>query len=189
MKARTMLKLAVCCVALFVLALFVWNAVTTFNEEYFDIDANIPAALLDEKALPQQRSFRMGFTYQPFDWNEDAFDKTFEYIGTHVDLITLFHDVGIPWPEALVGEPYQEEFERDLQRQMRGADQYEHVVVLVSCLAPDRVSLAPYAGENTAEPRSGVWDSTMKPAFPVRRCESGIRGIACRFHHAPKTST
>ena len=56
-----MLKLAVCCVALFALALFVWNAVTTFHEEYFDVDANIPAALLDDIDLPEQRSFHMGF--------------------------------------------------------------------------------------------------------------------------------
>ena len=62
----------------------------------FDLDAKISDEALELTALPDSRNFRMGFTHQPFDWNEAAFNETSQLIRKHADTVTVFYDVAVP---------------------------------------------------------------------------------------------
>lgn len=71
-----------------------------------------------ELNLPNGRSFSMGFTYQPYDWSEEAFEMTFNLIDKHGDLIAHYFDNGVPWAEAFQGLPYHPHVEEDIQRRI-----------------------------------------------------------------------
>ncbi|GAB4120409.1 MAG: hypothetical protein Tsb0027_15730 [Wenzhouxiangellaceae bacterium] len=106
-----------CVVIAFVVMAFpvlVWNLAmaTQMRLEQFDVDAQITDAMLVPELQPDARPFLMGFTYQPYDWNDEAFDKTFDYLRKHGDMITMFHDVGIPWDEALSKSPLPKSLEQ-----------------------------------------------------------------------------
>ena len=92
----------------------------------FDIDAKIPDADVRSSELPKQRSFRMGFVYQPFAWNEEAFTLTTRLIRENGDQITIFHDVGIPWQESLEGKPYPDSHEKQIARELEAS---RHLVI------------------------------------------------------------
>jgi hypothetical protein len=47
----------------------------------------------------------MGVTPWPYDFTAAAQQYTYETIGAHTDLVAHHFDEGIPWPEALAGEP------------------------------------------------------------------------------------
>ena len=49
----------------------------------FDIDSRISNEALELNELPNSRPFLMGFTYQPFDWSEEAFRETADLIQHH----------------------------------------------------------------------------------------------------------
>lgn len=125
--------------------------------ERFDVDAGVPLEALELPDLPSSRPFLMGFTYQPYDWNEDAFERTFDYLREHGELVTLFHDVGIPWDRALHGTPLPEPLEAELARQAEGSAAFDHVVLVLSVLGPDRVSLAHALDASGTVPRQGPW--------------------------------
>ena len=130
----------------------------TPNLASFDLDSNIPDQELELTNLPESRPFLMGFTNQPFDWNEQAFEKTAQLIHDHGDMITIFLDVGVPWLEAYERKAYHQNIEADLERQQQIAQKFEHVVVVAGFLAADRVNLSPYAdGEIGVEKRPGIW--------------------------------
>jgi hypothetical protein len=145
------------CIILIVTFVFFSNLLTPAPEQ-FDIDTKMPESVLDLDLLPDHRFFKMGFTNQPFDWNESAFQKTTDLIKQHADTITIFFDGNVPWVEAYAEEPYSAALEADLRRQQATAREFEHVVVMASFLGGDRVSLAGYAGGKTGtEERSGIW--------------------------------
>ena len=103
------------------------------------------------------RSFRMGFTYQPYDWSDEAFAKTFHLIGKHGDLIAHYFDNGIPWPEAFHGLPYHPHVEEDIQRRISHQQESQEVLLAVNLLASDRISLAGYLAETDGMERPGIW--------------------------------
>ena len=124
----------------------------------FDVDSNISARALKLTTLPNSRPFLMGFTHQPFDWSEEAFQETAELVQQHADTITIFYDVGVPWIEAYEGKPYHVNVETDIERQLNLQKDFENVILLTSFLGSDRVHLAQYAhGDAGTEDRPGIW--------------------------------
>ena len=122
-----------------------------------DIDADITEADYQPSDLPATRPFRMGFTYQPYDWNNAAFAETARLIGKNGDFIAIFEDTGIPWPEAFNGEPYHPNVEQKLKRSKAAIWPHQTVAVMASALGIDRLSLAAYAGEADPMDRPGEW--------------------------------
>ena len=110
-----------------------------------------------ELNLPDGRSFSMGFTYQPYDWSEEAFETTFNLIGKHGDLIAHYFDNGVPWAEAFQGLPYHPHLEEDIQRRINHQRSGQQVLVAVNMLANDRLSLAGYLAETDGMERPGIW--------------------------------
>ncbi len=126
----------------------------------FDLDAKISDEALELTALPDARNFRMGFTHQPFDWNEAAFNETSELIRKHADTVTVCYDVGVPWLESYAGTSYHDSIETDIARQQNLARQFENVILLTSFLGADRLHLAQYAyGESGTADLPNTWSN------------------------------
>jgi len=56
--------------------------------------------------LPESRPFLMGMSPFPYDLTQQAQDYTYDQLAQHTDLILHHMDTGIPWDEALTGQPY-----------------------------------------------------------------------------------
>jgi len=170
-------------VATLLLLLIGWSLAAQMTLEQFDVDANITDDMLVPTFRPDARPFLMGFTYQPYDWNDEAFDRTFEYLRQHGDMVTLFHDVGIPWDEAFAGEPLPAGLEEELQRQQKGAAEFTNVVVMLSVLGPDRVSLCQSIDDTGTVPRSGEWaDRTFDDGEVITAYLNHARDLIGRFN-------
>src|SRR5262245_42501861 len=76
------------------------------------------------------RPFRMGFTAFPPDVTAEAVNQTRQFVRTNTDLIA-HHIEGVPWAEALAGEPFPKELtdDYDTKRSMKppGAKVYHAI--------------------------------------------------------------
>jgi len=108
--------------------------------------------------LPEQRAFALGFAYQPYDWNEEAFAETARILADHGDIVGIFYDGFIPWQEAANTQPYHANVESVLTRRAAAIADHHQVLVSTSILGGDRVSLSGYLGESDL-PREGEWAS------------------------------
>ena len=93
-------------------------------------------------ALPTARSFRMGFTPLPYDLTPEAFDETYVRIGDHGDIVSHLLDEGVPWTAAANGTSFHPNVEADIARRIAGTRRDSAVLLSVTPLGQDRVSLA-----------------------------------------------
>src|SRR4051812_35088426 len=66
-----------------------------------------PAARADEP-----RAFRMGFTGFPHDFTAEAVKEAQDFSRTNADILA-HHIEGVPWAEALSGEPFGDELRKE----------------------------------------------------------------------------
>ncbi|MCA9142654.1 MAG: hypothetical protein H6821_09115 [Planctomycetaceae bacterium] len=151
----TMIVLAI--VGLVIAAIILVPRLLHFPLSMFDVDAVISDAATEPGDLPDQRSFSMGFVYQPYAWNDAAFTETADLIFKHGDHITIFHDVGIPWEEALTGNPYPADLEKQIERELAVTKRFSDTGFVVSFLGSDRRHLSQNLGPSGTENRSGDW--------------------------------
>lgn len=119
------------------------------------------AAKEDEAKLPESRSFYMGLGALPYGWpyavSPDALEETIDIAQEHADLIGHHFDYGIPWPEALAGESYHPEVEKELNERAKGRKPGQKVYVGIGAQHSDRNKLANYwagrAGEEKPLPK------------------------------------
>jgi len=80
--------------------------------------AFLPRLLAADAAAPapsaKVRPFRMGFTAFPHDITAEAVNQARQFVRTNADLIT-HHIEGVPWAEALRGEPFPKELTADYE--------------------------------------------------------------------------
>ncbi len=93
------------------------------------------------------RPYYLGFTPWPYDITEGAVEETYRNIGIHADLICHHLDGGVPWPEALSGEPYHPNVLRDIEFRLNHTPVGHKVYLSVGMLNQDRHSLAGYWAE------------------------------------------
>ena len=128
------------------------------------------------------RSFYQGFIYQPYDWNEAAFEDTFQVIGENSDIIGFYLDGFIPWNEAAERKPYHPVQEQEIQKRLNGIRPHQKVFLGTSILGNDRVSLSGYLGE-TEVPRSGKWkDKTFDDPEVIEAYLNWCRDLIARFN-------
>ena len=92
--------------------------------------------------LPTVRSFRMGFTPLPYDLTPEAFDETYARIAENGDIVSHLLDEGVPWTAAANGTTFHPNVEADIARRIAGTRTSSAVLLSVTPLAQDRVSLA-----------------------------------------------
>ena len=103
------------------------------------------------------RSFYLGFTYQPYDWSEHAFEETYSFIDKNSDMIFHYFDDGIPWEEAFSGTKYHHSVESELNKRIDHISKNQKVTLGINFLAKDRRALASYWGKEDSLPRPGKW--------------------------------
>ena len=128
------------------------------------------------------RTFHQGFIYQPYDWNEAAFEDTFKVMAENSDLIGFYFDSFVPWNESAERKPYHPVQEREIQKRLNGIRPHQKVFLGTSILGNDRVSLSGYLGENEV-PRSGKWkDKTFDDPEVIEAYLNWCRDLIARFN-------
>lgn len=108
--------------------------------------------------VPPSRSFYMGFTPWPYDFDDAAIKYTDQTIQAHGDLVLFHLDNGVPWPEALSGQAFPKAMQTDLDH-MKAISSGKKVYVSASPLAHNRTDLALYWSTDTHQPLPSNWRS------------------------------
>jgi hypothetical protein len=103
------------------------------------------------------RSFALGFTHFPHAVSTDALLDAYEVIGRDGDLVAQHFDGGVPWPEALAGARFAEDFERELEGTARVQPEGHRVYLAVTPIAFERDGLAAYRGDQANQPLPAPW--------------------------------
>ena len=148
------------------------------NQGHVRHSVNVDSLLTNK---PEARAFSMGFAYQPYDWNQEAFDETARILDKNADIIGIFYDGAIPWPEAFMNAPYHPAQEEEMNRRLAAIQPHHKVLVSTSLLGSDRVSLSAYLGETDLE-RPGKWkDMTFNDPDVIAAYLNWCRDLINRF--------
>lgn len=105
------------------------------------------------------RPFHMGFTRWPPEATLEGLARMDAFLAAHGDLTALHFDGGVPWPEALIGDPLPEGL-MDSWTSTRDAIPANHaLLVSITPLDMTRSKLANYWGESDNQPLPKPWDS------------------------------
>jgi hypothetical protein len=112
-----------------------------------------PALTQDET-----RPFYMGFTPFPYEISLDAVTYTYDRIAQDADLIAHHFDNGVPWVEALNGDPYGDNIWGDWELRRSRTPEDHQVLVTISPINFSRTGLATYRGEQDDMPLPAPFD-------------------------------
>jgi len=101
------------------------------------------------------RGFEMGFTPWPYDATLEAVEETYRIIQEHGDLLAHHLGAGIPWQEALDGEPYPDAVLAEIEG--RTSRTTLPVYLAIEALDSQRVGLARTWGTATNMPLEDPW--------------------------------
>ena len=103
------------------------------------------------------RSFYMGFTPWLYEASIAAQNATYSRLEAHGDIIKHHLLGGIPWQEALDGQPYHANVEAELQARISRTPDNSEVFLAIDSLNSARTALAPYRGAMDNMPLTGDW--------------------------------
>jgi len=109
------------------------------------------AVLSAAMAAPGERQFRLGVTPFPYDMTLEALADASRFVRDNTDLIVA-HLEGVPWQEALTGEPVHPNLMGDWARYREGKPEDMPLYLAVSPLNLGRADLAAYRGEREGLP-------------------------------------
>jgi hypothetical protein len=105
------------------------------------------------------RSFMMGFTPFPYEISLDAVNTVYAHLDKDADIINHHFDNGVPWVEALNGQPFHQQIIDDWNFR-KGKTSLNHKVYLsVGPLNFTRNGLAAYRGESDNMALPSPWDT------------------------------
>ena len=109
----------------------------------------------------ERRPFRLGFTAFPHEASIEGVDEAFRIIRENADLITLHHDDGLPWVEALASdgngiESYPEAWRADWEGKKGQLPPAHELLVTITPIAISRDQLAPYNDGTGGQPLSTI---------------------------------
>ncbi len=110
-------------------------------------------------AGPGGRTFTMGFTSYPHANSTAAVLDAWDVIAVDGDLAVIHEDGGIPWQEALDGEPYPASYAAWLDFQSASIPAGHTVYLAVTPISNDRRRLAGYRSDNVNEPLPAPWNA------------------------------
>ena len=105
------------------------------------------------------RRFHLGFTPFPYEVSLDGITFAYDAFKTDADIVAHHFDNGIPWNEALAGEPYSSNIMRDWEARRNQTPDDALVYLAITPISIARNSLAPYRGEADDMPLPAPWDS------------------------------
>lgn len=111
------------------------------------------------QSSPPGRSFYMGFTPWLYEASTAAQDTTYSRLDAHGDIIKHHLLGGIPWQEALDGDPYHANVEAELQSRLARTPVSSEVFLAIDSLDTSRTALPLYRGATDNIPLTGAWAS------------------------------
>lgn len=105
------------------------------------------------------RSFALGFTDFPHAVSTDALLEAYSVIEHNGDLVMQHFDGGVPWPEALTGEPFAEVYRREVEGKASVQPDSHLVFLAVTPIRFERDGLASYRGDAANQPLAPPWDT------------------------------
>jgi len=113
-----------------------------------------------------RRPFRLGFTAFPHEASLEGVEEAFRILRDDADLVTLHHDDGLPWPEALASDGngidnYPEAWRADWQGKKERLPPTHELLVSITPIAISRDQLALYNDGTGGQPLSSIgapWD-------------------------------
>ncbi|MGB5880724.1 MAG: hypothetical protein WBH85_11895 [Thermoanaerobaculia bacterium] len=107
----------------------------------------------------KQRSFHLGFTPFAYDLTLEAVETTYSLTGANSDIVAHHLDGGVPWPEALAGDPYHPNVEGDLDLRVGHLLPAQRIYLAVTPISFVRDGMALYWGESVNMPLPPPWNS------------------------------
>lgn len=116
-------------------------------------DANHPQ-------IPQisERPFYMGFTRWPPAATMEGISRMNQFIASHADLTAIQFDGGVPWSEALHGDPLPANVINEWKSARAAIPPNHMLLISITPLNWERNGLAPYWGTATSQPQPSPWD-------------------------------
>ena len=113
-------------------------------------DAQIEAA---------SRPYRMGFTRWPPEATLEGIARMDAFLAAHGDLTALHFDGGVPWPEALIGDPFPDGLMTSWKSTREAIPANHSLLVSITPLDMTRSKLANYWSDSDNQPLPKPWDA------------------------------
>jgi len=110
----------------------------------------------DDPPVLATRPFLMGFTRWPADLTLEGVMTAQHFAHEHGDIVSVMFIGGIPWPEALAGQPFSQDVQNNLAYQPPPG---KKIFLSICPLNMDRKGMAPYWGEKDNLPLPAPWSS------------------------------
>ncbi len=104
---------------------------------------------------PETRPFHLGFTRWPADLTLEGFLMAQNFAHEHGDIVSVMFIGGIPWPEALEGNPFSKDVMDNLGYRPPAG---KRLFLSISPLNKDRSGPAPYWGDKDNLPLPAPWE-------------------------------
>ena len=139
----------------------------------------------DDPAPAETRATAMAFTPWPHDATLAAVSFTYDQILANGDWVAHHLDLGIPWEEALQGDPYPTAVEDELNGRVANTPLGTPVYLAVTPLNVGRDGLAANWGATGAEPLPAPWDTRgFADAEVAQAYSSYVADLVGRFQPA-----
>lgn len=113
-----------------------------------------------ESDLPDTRSFFMGFTAFPYDLTAAAINETYANVSRDGDIYLNHLDHGVPWNEALDGDPFPQEVQQTLEEAVNAKGTNQKFFLTATATNQERTGLANYwNNDGTHQPLLDQWRS------------------------------
>jgi hypothetical protein len=106
----------------------------------------------------EPRPFRLGFTPFPYDISFEAVDFSYAAIAQDADIIMHHFDNGVPWPEALAGDPWPAGFQEEIEERLNRTAPELAMLLSLTPINFMRDGLAPYRGDEGEQPLPAAWE-------------------------------
>lgn len=118
-------------------------------------EPNQPKVRVDAEARP----FQMGFTRWPPEATLEGLARMDAFLAAHGDLTALHFDGGVPWPEALIGDPLPDGLMSSWTSTREAIPANHALLVSITPLDMTRSKLANYWGDTDNQPLPKPWDA------------------------------
>lgn len=115
----------------------------------------LASTVLAQSPPPGTRPFHLGFTRWPADLTLEGVTMAQDFAHAHGDIVSVMFIGGLPWPEALAGQPFSQDVENNLRYRPPGG---KKLFLSISPLDKDRKALAPYWGDKDNLPLPAPWN-------------------------------
>lgn len=112
---------------------------------------------LSAVAEPVSRPFALGLTPMNFDDSREGTERMKRLLREHAEVVALYFDYGVPWPEAFAGEPFPENVQKQIAAAKERIGPRHKVFLALNAGAFNRRDMAPYWGAEQGLPRPGRW--------------------------------